>query len=255
MSSALIKTKVVAVLGKGGAGKTMFSALAARSLIDMEIGPLLLVDADPTGGLAWAVGAGMERTIGQVREEMIREATSADMDAERVAQAVDWSMLQALQERGNYSLLSMGMTDSKGCFCPLNTLLRAAIEKLAVGFAVVLIDAEAGIEQISRQLMRGIDIPVVVTDGSARGLKAAGVVAGLLIHHRVAARGSLVLNRAGKLPGAVPAGLELVGSVPEDEAITRADGRGDSLLEIPSESRALGAVRGIVEKLFSEGDR
>ncbi len=255
MATAPNKTIVMAVLGKGGAGKTVFAALAARSLIDMQIGPLLLVDADPTGGLAWAVGAGMQRTIGRVRERMIEQAASPDMDAERMAQQVDWSMLQALQECCGYSLLSMGRTDSKGCFCPLNTLLRAAIEKLASGFAVVLIDAEAGIEQISRQVIRGIDIPLVVTDGSLRGLKAAAIVADLFIHHKAARRGFLVVNRAGNLPGAVPAGLELVGSVPDDELIGRADGRGDSLLEIAPDSRALGAVRGIVEKLFSGGGR
>ncbi len=174
------KASVIAVLGKGGAGKTVFSALAAGAILDAGLGPLLLVDADPTGGLAYAVGAGMTKTMGEVRLKVIGNAGNPDVDSETLVHSIDWLVLESLQEMGDYSLLAMGRTDSKGCFCPVNTLLRTAIEKLSGGFRFVILDAEAGIEQVNRQVVRKIDFPIVVTDGSLRGMNAAGLLAQLL---------------------------------------------------------------------------
>ena len=65
-------------------------------------------------------------------------------------QFVDYLLLEALYEAPQYGLLVMGQTDSIGCFCPLNTLLRSTIKTIASQYDVVIIDAEAGFEQISR---------------------------------------------------------------------------------------------------------
>ena len=66
----------------------------------------------------------------------------------RMADELDYRVLEALAERGDYALLAMGRTQEKGCFCPVNTLLRHAIETLSAPYAAVLVDAEAGVEQI-----------------------------------------------------------------------------------------------------------
>ncbi|MBW1810776.1 MAG: AAA family ATPase [Deltaproteobacteria bacterium] len=241
-SMAGFQARIIAVLGKGGAGKTVFSALLARVILDAGLGPLLLVDADPTGGLAYAVGADMKKTMGEVRERVIRDAANQDIAGEAIAQSIDWLVLESLQEMGDYSLLAMGRTDSRGCFCPVNTLLRVAIEKLAVGFRFVILDAEAGIEQVNRQVVRKVDIPVVITDGSVRGLKAAGLVAQLLDKHELSGSGYLVLNRASKISGEMPENLELIGRIPEDQNVQEYDSDGISLLDLPEKSPALTAV-------------
>jgi len=242
------RARVIAVLGKGGAGKTVVSALISRALLDSDVKPLLLVDADPTGGLAFALGAGLNQTMGEVREKLIGQAAAPDADPDTIAQSVDWLALEALQEHGSYSLLNMGRTESKGCFCPLNSLLRAAIEKLAAGFRFVILDAEAGIEQVNRQVVRQVDVPVIVTDGSLRGLRAAHQVSELLQKYTQSNPGGLILNRAEKLAGEIPAGLELWGEVPADDQVASYDHQGRSLLELDSDNPALLAVGKILKE-------
>jgi len=244
---------VTAVLGKGGAGKTAFCALAARSLIDLGAGPLLLVDADPTGGLAWAVGAGMEHTVGAIRERLIREAAGPDSDRATLAGQIDWMALEALQERQGYSLLAMGRSEDRGCYCPLNSLLREAIGKLAEGFAHVVLDAEAGIEQVNRQVFRRVDLPVVVTDGSVRGMQVVRQLSVLLERYGLAGRIGLVLNRAERLVQKPPAGVSYWGRVPDDDMVRACDQAGSSLLGLPHDAPALCAVRAMIEAHLAGG--
>ena len=246
-------TTVLAILGKGGAGKTVFSALIARTLLDRGEKPLLLVDADPTGGLAFAVGADTQDTVGAVREKLIKDAARPDIDRGSVAQQIDWMILEALQEHDNFSLLSMGRTDTKGCFCPLNTILRTAIGKLAEGFRFVILDAEAGIEQVNRQVVKQVSVPVVVSDGSRRGQQAAGAIAGLLSKYKFGRqRPGLVLNRTEDLVGGVPEGLDYWGTIPDDQAVRGFDQQGRSLLELPQDCPALDAVKKILGDHFFE---
>jgi len=239
---------VLAILGKGGAGKTVLSALITRILLDRGEKPLLLVDADPTGGLAFAVGADTQDTMGAVREKLIQDASRPEIDRKSVAQHIDWMVLQALQEHGAYSLLSMGRTDTKGCYCPVNTILRAAIEKLAAGFSWVILDAEAGIEQVNRQVVGRVDVPIVVTDGSRRGRQAAGLIGGLLSKYDMGRdRAGLILNRATDLPMDVPDGLDYWGQLPDDDQVRRFDQQGKSLLELPDDCAALAALKNILD--------
>lgn len=239
---------VLAILGKGGAGKTVLSALITRILLDRGEKPLLLVDADPTGGLAFAVGADTEETVGAVREKLIRDASRPEIDRKSVVQHIDWLILEALQERGAYSLLSMGRTDTKGCFCPVNTILRTAIEKLVAGFRFVILDAEAGIEQVNRQVVGRVSVPIVVTDGSRRGRQAAGAIAELLSKYKFGRqRPGLILNRTEDLLGGAPENLDYWGTIPNDEEVRRFDQQGRSLLELPDDCAALSAVKNILE--------
>ena len=240
-------TTVLAILGKGGAGKTVLSALITRTLLDHGEKPLLLVDADPAGGLAFAVGADVQDTMGAVREKLIADASRPDIDRKSVAQHIDWMVLEALQEHGPFSLLSMGRTDTKGCFCPVNTILKTAIEKLAEGFSYVILDAEAGIEQVNRQVVGKVDVPIVVTDGSKRGGQAAGLIAGLLSKYEFGRENpGLVLNRVEDLPGGPPQGLDLWGAIPDDRQVRGFDQQGRSLLELPEDSPALLSVKKIL---------
>jgi len=244
-----VDTTVIAVVGKGGAGKTVVSALIAKSLLDAGRQPLLLVDADPAGGLAYATGVSMDHTIGRVREHLINEASDPVADRDALTNSIDWLVLETLKERGDFSLLAMGRTDVKGCFCPVNKLLREAIQRLAGGFRYVIIDAEAGIEQVNRRVIERVDIPVVVTDGSARGKTSAALLVELLEKHREpgADEPGLLLNRTSEPPGSVPDGSVFRGAVPEDETVRRFDAEGRPLLDLPPENPALQAVNAILK--------
>jgi len=235
-----------AVCGKGGVGKTAISALLARVLLEQGVRPLLLVDGDPVGGLVSAVGERAPRTLGQVRAELIAMARGAEA-RERIADQLDYLVQEALVEREGYALLAMGHRRERGCYCPVNTLLRDAIDLISTPYAAVLIDAEAGIEQINRQVTRRVDRVVAVTDGSARGAEAVRLIAELVGADRV----RVVVNRADRA-GELPAAVDLVGLVPEDPLVRGFDREGRPLWELPGDAPALVAVQRIAAGLSSE---
>lgn len=238
---------IFAVCGKGGVGKTACCALLAHVLLEAGVRPLLLIDADPVGGLSSAIGERAGKTIASVRESLIASARTAD-DAEKARLAIDldYLVMEALVERDGYSLFAMGHNQEKGCYCPVNTLLRQAIDLIVGPFSAVLIDAEAGIEQINRQVTQRVSRILVVTDGSTRSAETLRVISDMVGKVPV----SVIANRSTESGLAVlPEGAELAGTIPEDDQLRRFDREDRPLWELPPQNPAVGAVRGIAQAL------
>lgn len=215
----------------------------------MGIKPLLLIDADPAGGLVSAIGEKVEKTLASAREELIESARGAkDAEKSRLARDLDYLVMEALVEKRNYSLLAMGRMEAKGCFCPANTLLREAIDLLADPFSMVLIDAEAGLEQINRQVTRSVTRVIALSDGCARSIQTIELITQMVDPGLIGVIGNRVkdldeLNLAK--------GVEFLGIVPEDKDVKQFDRQGRSLWDLPSDNAALACVRAIAEKLGS----
>ncbi|MCX6006826.1 MAG: AAA family ATPase, partial [Chloroflexi bacterium] len=129
MGTIKMGKQIIAICGKGGVGKTSFSSLLGRSLIDYGIRPILFVDADPVMGLTFAIGEHNSQTLSDVRDELIISARATHKaQTEHIVDQIDYLVLKTLVEREHYSLLAMGHSSEKGCFCPANSLLRNAID-------------------------------------------------------------------------------------------------------------------------------
>lgn len=247
----------VAVCGKGGVGKTALSTLMVHRL--RQTGRrILAVDADPAMGLTLALGAGRPKTIGQIREEVIRVARRHDsQETERVADMVDYYLLESLVEKDGFSLLAMGRTEVLGCYCPVNSLLRDAVEALSASFDLMVLDAEAGLEQVNRKVLRRVDNLVVVSDPSARGFHTARTMRELVQSQAELQPGliGLVVNRcpphseACWEQNAREQGLELLGTVPEDPILQEMDRAGESLLNLSRDSDAMRGVGSVLARL------
>ncbi len=234
---------IAAVCGKGGVGKTAVTALLARALLENEASrPVLLIDADPVQGLTSAIGETAVRTLGDVRHEIIATLREG-VDAKKyVADRLDYMVLEALAERDGYSLFAMGRKQEKGCFCPVNTLLRQAIDLISEPFAHVLVDAEAGLEQINRQVTRRTQRVLAVTDGSQRSRQTLELIAEM-----VPVPVGAVANRG--MQTELPEGVDRLGEIPEDETLRRFDAEGRSLWELPDDNPALEAAREVARAL------
>lgn len=237
---------IIAVCGKGGVGKTVLCALLSRALIKAEVKPLLLIDADPVCGFTSAIGEQGIKTLGIVREEIIATVKSGEDGKQKVADQLDYLVLEALVERDGYALFAMGRNTQKGCYCPVNSLLRDAIDLIVDPFSLVVIDAEAGIEQINRQVTRRVSQIIAVIDGSARSIETLKVITQLVDPARTA----VVANRCNLSPSELNLeGVRFLGNLPEDDQLKQFDRDGRSLWELPSDNAAVVAAQNIAVSL------
>ncbi len=249
--------RVIAVCGKGGVGKTAFSALVLGAMVRSGVfGRILVVDADPALGLGLALGVPVGKTIGFVREEILRTAGSKDLQLEaELAGKLDYLIAESLTEADGYAFMAMGHSDSLGCYCSVNDLLRDAIQVLIADFDTVLIDGEAGLEQINRQVVAGIDRLIVLSDGSCRGMNTVNLIYDIAKREHLveAERIGVVFNRV--LAGIdeaqpLPKEMSLLGIVPLDPVVARCDAQGIPLDRLSPDTPAAHSVWHIVEGLF-----
>ncbi len=253
--------KVIAVCGKGGVGKTAFTAMLTKVLMEKAPGKLLVVDADPALGLNYAIGRESETTIGSIREMVLQKAEkSTKNELTELADSVEYLTAQALDEKDNFSFLAMGRMNTIGCFCSINDLLKNAIENIMHSFEIVLIDGEAGLEQINRQVIEKIDTLILITDTSFRGLQTVRHIKKMVDEGLVPACKNLgvVFNRAQSDVSALKEFAEkehihVIGSVPYDKQVEQFDLEGRSLLELPENNPALKAVAKCIETAESTG--
>jgi CO dehydrogenase maturation factor len=230
--------RVIALCGKGGVGKTSLSAMISAHLARRGHPRTLVIDADHAGGLQMALGFTPTLTLEQVRRATMDEATEGGVTRDDVARSVDYQLHDALAEHGNLALLALGRPEDKGCFCAINSLLRDAVESLASRFDLTLIDAEAGIEQVNRDVMGVVDQLLLVTDTSAKGLRVAETVLHVASRMDRVVDAGLVLNRARSQAEAdavaARTDLPLLGWIPDDDTVRAFDAEQRSFLELPS---------------------
>jgi CO dehydrogenase maturation factor len=143
----------------------------------------------------------------------------------------------------------MGRPEGPGCYCYANNLLRDILGTIQADYDYVVIDNEAGMEHLSRRTAQAIDVLLIVSDATVRGVRAAGKIARLLEELKTRTRARhLVLNRVrGAVPGPVleairEENLELAALIPEDEGLLRADQNGQGVGGWPDHSPAGTAV-------------
>jgi CO dehydrogenase maturation factor len=250
-------TKVIAITGKGGTGKTAVAALLIRSL-SKKGKSILAVDADADTNLPETLGCETVKTIGDAKESLQAEITkprpdNPDMNKESVLKS---KVYEIIEEMPGYDLLVMGRPEGSGCYCYVNNLLRGIMDKLVMNYDVVIIDAEAGLEHFSRKIIRDIDDLIVVTDASRRGFRTAE-----RIHELVNELGSNIAkihviankvtdsNRDKLVKLADELKLNLIGMVPLDPVIAEMDMKGIPLFEISDDSIAATEIENVVQKL------
>jgi CO dehydrogenase maturation factor len=251
----MAREKVIAVAGKGGTGKTTFSALLLRFLSkhykDMSI---LAVDADANANLNEALGLEVEETISTTLEDMkdprlVPSGMSKDM-------FMQMRLSQALVESEQFDLLVMGNPAGPGCYCYPNDLLRNYLEKLRVNYDYVVVDNEAGLEHLSRRIINNVDYLLITSDATARGIRSAGRVYDIIKSVNINA-GKIYLVISRTQDGEVNdlqeeiarTGLEVAGTIPMDNMVMEYDLKDKPLFQLPGESPALKAVENIALKL------
>ncbi len=253
----------LAISGKGGVGKTTLSANLAR-LWAAEGHRVIAIDADPDANLAAALGADEQAVQACVPlselDDLIEERTGVRpgrggmfrMNPD-VADVVESCGVQV----EGVTLLRMGTVErgGTGCMCSEGIFLKAFVDHLLLQRdEIAILDMEAGIEHLGRGTAEAVDAFVVVVEPGMRSVQTAHVV------HRLAADIGVreVVAVANSVRGDddlaylrdALEGIELLGALPDSDAVRQADREGRSpYLEDPAFDAAL---RDIADNLLAK---
>jgi CO dehydrogenase maturation factor len=244
----------IALAGKGGTGKTTVAGMLVKYLLHLNKTPVLAVDADSNANFNEVLGVEVTETLGGAREDMKKGEVPSGMTKDVF---MSMKLDQAIIETAGFDLVVMGQPEGAGCYCAANTLLTNFLDRLIKNYPYVVTDNEAGMEHISRLTTKNIDVLLVVSDTSRRGLQAAARIHQLARDLNIGVEKSRLIVNQTREPVSDAMmeivhtnGLELIGTIPEDRAIYDYDLKGRPTIEIPEENPAMQAAYGIFEKII-----
>ena len=251
-------SRLIAVCGKGGVGKSTFLVLVLKTLISRGIEDILVIDGDPDSNLPDLLGIEPKATIGHVMDRLVENIgfarVSPIVDKDRL---IDAEFFKITSETDLFDLLVMGSMQSDGCYCPLTHNLSRIMRKNIEQYTCTLLDLPAGLEHINRGVIKGVDILFAIMDGSRLSLttleRIMKLVKALKHHPKVFVA---IANRVDKdisnlLQNAVEdLGIAYGGWLPIDETIMETNQSSNSLLDLSNNSLALIATNSIVERFI-----
>jgi CO dehydrogenase maturation factor len=245
----------IALAGKGGTGKTTMAGMLIKYLLKKNKTPILAVDADCNANLNEVLGVAMTATLGNAREEMKKGDVPSGMTKDVF---MEMKLEEAVVEAEGFDLIVMGRPEGPGCYCAANTLLTNYLERLSGNYPYIVMDNEAGMEHISRLTTNNVNILLIVSDSSRRGLQAAVRIDELARCLKIVVDKSyMVINQVREAPSPQAmemikkAGLELIGTVPEDDLIYNYDLNGRPTIEMPEDSKSVKAAFNIFDKIIA----
>lgn len=244
---------IIALSGKGGVGKTSISAAIVKLLVqaypDKKI---LAIDADPAVGLSTALGIDVKMTIDDIRKEIVETVEDGQTRAaiELLGDA-RYKIFDALVETDGFAFIAVGRPESAGCYCKINTYLKEVISILSNEFDYVVIDGEAGIEQINRRVMEKVSHLLLITDASKKGTQVISTIKTvadeLVMYKKIGA----IVNRIpdeSVIPYIDTNGIPVLSYIPTDSNLTIYDIEGKNITKLPDDSNVVeGARKALVE--------
>ena len=230
---------IIALVGKGGVGKSTISSQLARALSRKEV--VLAVDADPNSNLCDKLGIEVTGTIGGLRNEIVAHP---DMIPAGVSKQdyITMHVRQIMTETDRIDLLVMGRPEGEGCYCFTNDVLKHCFMELIPNYKYTVIDNEAGMEHLSRRVLPRADIMIFVSDPTKIGVRTASRLAKLADEVNIESdRRVLVINNVfGKISQslmdeAMSGGFDDVFVMPHDDFISESAMEGEEL-DVPADS-------------------
>ncbi len=234
-----------------------------RYLLEEQRGAILAIDADPASNLPLVLGRSVEQTVGDIREDMLDQVQSSGALAGSMPggmskqEYLDYQVQMALEEGERVDLLVMGRPEGQGCYCAANQMLRVIIDRLGKQYDYVVVDNEAGMEHLSRRTTRDVDVLLLITDPTQRGLITARQMKEMVPELEIGVgRVYLIVNRLrGEMPAPLAEAiqkmeLDLLGTVPEDPAMAEFEFSGRPLVQLPEETVVYQSVSRMARRML-----
>lgn len=244
----------IGLAGKGGTGKTTIAGMLVKYLVEKGRTPVLAVDADSNANFNEVLGLKVRETIGNAREEM-KKGVSVGITKDVF---MEMKIGEAIVESKGFDLIVMGRPEGSGCYCAANSLLIQYLDRLINNYTTIVIDNEAGMEHISRLTTNNIDLLIIVSDGSRRGIMSAARISELTEELNVNIGKKLfIINQVKvdqfdalqKIAGEY--NLELAGVIPDDNGIRDYDFKGRPTIELDNENTAMRSAYKIFDNILN----
>lgn len=245
---------IIALSGKGGVGKTSVSAAIVKLLVEAYPDKkILAIDADPAVGLSTALGVEVKTTIDDIRKEIVETVEDGQTKAaiELLGDA-RYKIFDALVETDGFAFIAVGRPESAGCYCKINTYLKEVINILSQEFDYVVVDGEAGIEQINRRVMEKVSHLLLVTDASKKGTQVIGTIKKvadeLVMYQKIGA----IVNRIpdeSVIPFINTGDIPVLSYIPTDKNLAIFDIEGKNIINLPDDSNVVKGTRKALEEI------
>ena len=204
-------------------------------------------------GLSTALGVTVTSTLDDIRRAVIKSAEDGrPREAIEMLNESRFRILDTMVETRGFSFLAIGRPENEGCYCSVNAYLKEVVGMLAGDFDYVVIDGEAGIEQIQRRVMEKVSHLILISDQSRKGTHVAETIKAvadeLVMYERIGAIINRVTNPELNDYISIP-GVEILAYIPADECQAANDIQGRSVFELPAESKVLYGVREALRKI------
>ncbi len=244
---------VIALAGKGGVGKTSLSAAIVRILTEKKTdAKILAIDADPAIGLSTALGVTVNETLDDIRLRVAADVTGKLNNTEDILAEAKFRLFDAMKETNGFAFLAIGRPEAEGCYCAINSYLRNVIEILVKDFDYVVIDGEAGIEQINRRVMDRVNHLILVSDQSKKGLSIIGTIKDVSDKMMMCDEVGCVINRAldpGRIDFTEINGAPLLAVIGQDSNLIKMDMDGASIFELSEDTALMRGAEQALNKL------
>ena len=250
--------KTLVTVGRGGTGKSSFTALMAKCFIEAKQSPLLLVDADPDQNLAEMLGIDLKEagksTIAELLVSTFIEqggTTVGIPPTERIESRI-WE--NGLYESKNFDFLAVGTKWVEGCYCMPNSALKGALESLTKNYKYIIVDSPAGLENLNRRITSNVNDIFDILDHSKKSMdhvKRAYKIAkevDMKFENFYLIGGYRFPPELGKQAEA-DLKFKYLGKISEDEQLDEYVLNGKSLLDLPSDNKAYLSVKIILKSL------
>jgi len=243
--------KINVVTGRGGTGKSTFTALFTRYI---KAKPLLLIDLDPDGSLAKMLGADLakegKRTVADALFEVIGKGKDTKDIPDLLKLKIEDGTILHRDEK--FDLITLGTKLAAGCYCLPDEMIKESIRNLHKNYEMVIVDSPAGLEHLNRKVTPDIDDLFVVLDPSEKSSKHIGRI-------KYVTKGVNISYRNFYLVGnyrftdeietyLLRSGEEYLGRIAYDPLVREHNFKGESLSKIPDDSPSSISVKKILSE-------